>query len=115
MPNLPTITVTQAQSDRILAAYQAKYGTTTTTDTIAAYKAELTKHVVEVVMAYEAEVLRQQAIADRNEHLRTVAASLPAVPGLIEKLPPPPPTDLVDPPVAVQLPNPPPDAAPAAP
>ena len=38
MPTLPTFDVSQAQADRVLAAFAARFGTTTTADTVRAFK-----------------------------------------------------------------------------
>lgn len=80
MVAMPTIEVTKLQADRILAAFKAKYGTTTTAETVEAYKAELTKFIVSTVMNYEADIMVQQEIAERNVKLDAVLSQLPAVP-----------------------------------
>jgi len=51
MPTLPTLTVTQAQADRMLAAYGVPGETQA--QTIDRYKAWLTKQITDFVIAYE--------------------------------------------------------------
>lgn len=77
MPTLPTITVTDAQSTRILDAYKALYGTTTTAETVAAYKKELTQHVVDVVLAHERQVIQERDQINREGSLAAIRAELP--------------------------------------
>lgn len=74
---LPTITVTDAQAARILEAYKAKFGTTTTAETVAAYKRELALHVRDVVLAHEeSEIDKTNRLAKRDQ-LRTLSGELP--------------------------------------
>jgi hypothetical protein len=60
LPDLPTLTVTQAQMDEILAAFQDLYGTSTPEATATAYKRHLGKTVKDVVIAYEAKKIDKQ-------------------------------------------------------
>lgn len=74
---LPTITVTDAQGQRILDAYKARYGTTTQAETVAAYKRELVKHVRAVVLAHEeAQIDRTNSVA-KKQALADIDAALP--------------------------------------
>lgn len=77
MPTLPTITVTDPQSTRILDAYKALYGTTTTAETVAAYKKELTQHVVDVVLSHERQVRAEQDRIARDAAVESIRAELP--------------------------------------
>lgn len=77
MPNLPTISVTDEQSARILAAYQAKYGATTTAETVLAYKRELAEHVKQVVIDHETNLLIEADNRAREAKLAALAAELP--------------------------------------
>lgn len=74
---LPTITVTDAQAAHILAAYQARYGTSTTAETVAAYRRWLTRIVREAVLAHELDVIAEQHNDARRAALDALAAELP--------------------------------------
>ena len=77
MPSLPTITVTDTQQTRILEAYKALYGTTTTADTIAAYKRWLATTVRDVVLAYEGQKIDVSNFAARASAMNALIAALP--------------------------------------
>lgn len=64
MPDLPTVTVTQAQADRILAAFQAKYGTTTIAETATAYRKDLVRYLIRTVQQFEEGAIHEQFAAD---------------------------------------------------
>lgn len=80
MPTLPTLTVTDDQATRILAAYKAKFGTTTDAETVKAYKAWLQDQVVEAVLAFEHERAKADAEAQIAADLDTLRATLPGAP-----------------------------------
>lgn len=77
MPDLPTITVTSAQAQRILDAYQARFGTTTVAETESAYRRELAQHVRDVVITHESRVIDEENNAAKRDALEAVAAELP--------------------------------------
>lgn len=77
MPDLPTITVSQAHADRILAAFKARFNTTTTAETAQAYRAELSRFVRKVVLDYEAEKFLGDQESGLQSHLDAVALELP--------------------------------------
>ena len=53
MPDLPTITVTTPQSERILAAFKTKFGVTTNAEAAIAYKQWLSFNIKKVVLDVE--------------------------------------------------------------
>jgi len=63
MPDLPTITVTQAQADRILAAIQDQLGGATTAEATSFYKKWLAKQIKSFVLAYERKQIENAANA----------------------------------------------------
>lgn len=77
MPMMPTFEVTQAQADRILAAYSARYGTTTQAETVLAYKREIAAYVRDTVLNYEADRMQEEANQARQENLAVIEAALP--------------------------------------
>lgn len=70
MPTLPTLTVTQAQADRMLAAYGS----------VDAYKEWLRDRIVAHVLQVEARALDEQANATKRQQLATLANSMPQPP-----------------------------------
>lgn len=76
MPTLPTLTVTQAQYDRIVAAFPgdtlAKKG--------AAYNAWLTGELIDFVRAAEVHVIDEETNATKAARLAALEASLPTRP-----------------------------------
>lgn len=77
MPSLPAPTVTADQATRILAAYQAKYGTTTSAETAAAFKREVLEMVRTTVLDHEARKMMEEQNAARATAMEAVAAELP--------------------------------------
>lgn len=75
--NLPILTVQDAQATRILDAYKALYGTTTTAETVRAYKRWLAGEVRAVVMAHEASKIDETNNAAKRDALVLVEAGLP--------------------------------------
>lgn len=75
--NLPILTVQDAQATRILEAFKAHYGTTTTAGTVKAYKQWLATSVRAVVMAHEAQKIDEANNAAKRDALVLVEASLP--------------------------------------
>jgi hypothetical protein len=66
MPDLPTLTVTDEQAGVILEAFKNMYGTTTTEETIVAYKRALAEMIIGAVRSYQVSLIEteaQQAIA----------------------------------------------------
>lgn len=63
MPDLPTLTVTDAQMTVILDAFKAMYGTTTAAETATAYRRALAEMVIEAVRSHQEDLIRQQAEA----------------------------------------------------
>ena len=61
MPDLPTLTVSQAQMDVIFEAYKAMYGTTTSAETVTAYKRALAETIIEAVRSYQESLIKKQA------------------------------------------------------
>lgn len=82
MPTLPTLTVTQSQADRMLAAY-APYPGATQAETIDAYKEWLRAQIVRYVSDTEVLQVRQTVAALERDKATEVANALPK--------PPPPP------------------------
>lgn len=85
---MPTIEVTEEQADRILAAYMAKYNTTTVEETIQAYQNELIYFIVTAVMDHETNVILKREEESRNAALKALRDSLPTIPGLTAPEPP---------------------------
>lgn len=77
MPDLPTITVSTAQSVRILDAFKAKFNTTTQAETATAYRAWLSRIVRREVLEYEAQQFELDRESALQAHLDSVAAELP--------------------------------------
>lgn len=75
--NLPILSVTDEQAVRILDAYKAKYGTTTTAETARAYKRWLAGEVRAVVMAHEAQQIDETNNAAKRNALVNLQATLP--------------------------------------
>lgn len=77
MPDLPTLTVTSTQADRILAAFKARYGTTTQAATTTAYKKELARWVRNIVVTEEGNAFSAQQSVDFKAHLDSINSALP--------------------------------------
>ena len=77
MPTLPTITVTDAQAQRMLAAYGS----------VDNYKKWLTKQIIEFVIRTEQFAIQQEAAQEQAALANTLRQSL----GDPDYLPPPPP------------------------
>jgi len=77
MPALPTITVSDVQQARILDAYKARFETTTTAETVAAFKRWLTGEVRAVVMANEAQAIDEANNAAKRSALANIQLTLP--------------------------------------
>lgn len=77
MATLPTITVTDSQVTQILAAYKAKFGTSTQAETILAFKKWLAGEVRTTVMAHEAQKIDEVNNTAKRDSLTTIEATLP--------------------------------------
>jgi hypothetical protein len=77
MATLPTITVSDAQVTQILAAYKAKFGTTTQAETILAFKKWLAGEVRTTVMTHEASKIDETNNAAKRTSLVAIEATLP--------------------------------------
>jgi hypothetical protein len=75
--NLPTLSVSDAQSARILEAFKALFGTTTTAETVKAYKKWLAAQVRTVVVAEEGRRLDAAHEQTKRDALVTLEADLP--------------------------------------
>lgn len=75
--NLPTLSLPDAQATRVLDAYKAKYGTTTTAETARAFKKWLATEVRAVVMAYESQKIDEANNANKRTSLAAIEADLP--------------------------------------
>ena len=73
MPELPTITVSQAHFDRIVAAFPGVTGQ----EKVAAYNAWLINHLIDVVEASESRAVEQIVSAERDKRMAAIRASLP--------------------------------------
>lgn len=73
MPTLPTLTVTQAHYDRIVAAFPGA----TATDKSVAYQAWLTNNLIDMVESVEAAKIDADAEVLRRAKLDALVASLP--------------------------------------
>lgn len=67
MPDLPTLTVTQTQSDRMLAAY----------GTVANYKTWLAKAIKDYVAAAELQAFQEQHAAAYDALIAEIKSALP--------------------------------------
>lgn len=74
---LPTLTLPDAQATRILDAYKARFGTTTTAETAQAFKRWLAGEIRAVVLAYEAQKIDATNNTTKRDALAQVEASLP--------------------------------------
>lgn len=74
MPNLPTITVSQAQADRIIAAFGAGG---TQAEAVARYKEWLRRQVNEFTKQTELLTLRREHQLAENQKLAEIQDSLP--------------------------------------
>lgn len=74
MPTLPTVTVTQTQADRMLAAYGS----------VAAYKQWLVKQIKEYVVYQEALKIDQTDLARAQQHEADKQAQLDALSASLE-------------------------------
>lgn len=77
MPDLPTVSVTQPQADRIIAAFKDKYNVSTAAEAAAAYRADVIRHVKNVVFEYERSKFLGDQEAAVQAHLDSVALELP--------------------------------------
>lgn len=73
MPDLPTLTVSQAHFDRLVAAFPGS----DSASKAAAYRAWLTNRLIERVQAVEAAKIDTQAAAQKSQALAALEASLP--------------------------------------
>lgn len=73
MPNLPTITLSQAHYDRVVAAFPGA----TAADKTAAYRAWTTNRLIERVQAVEMRKVQEQHNAAARTAEAAVIASLP--------------------------------------
>lgn len=73
MPDLPTLTVSQAHFDRLVASFPGA----TMAQKAAAYKAWLTNRLIERVMAVESHRIDIQMNEDKIAALEALDASLP--------------------------------------
>lgn len=84
MPDLPTITITDEQLTVVLAAFQDKYGTITTQDTVKAFKQEMANFVVNTVLEYKRKKIMEAATADAEAQVADLRSKiLPIVQGLL--------------------------------
>ena len=67
MPTLPTLTVTQAQADRMLATY----------GDVATYKEWLRVQIIDYVLRSEAQALDEQHNTTKGAALASLAAEMP--------------------------------------
>lgn len=74
MPNLPTISVSQAHFDRIVAAFPGDDAAAK----VAAYKAWLINNLIDEVERVEARSIEEAANADKQQKLKALRESLPA-------------------------------------
>lgn len=77
MPDLPSLTLSQAHYDRVVAAFPGA----TTADKAAAYKAWLTGNLIDYAATAEARRIDEAANAAKAAKLAALAASLPTRPG----------------------------------
>lgn len=77
MPTLPTVTVTQAQADRIVGAFGADQA-----EAVANYKVWLTRQVRDYVLDHTRRVLADARAASEAAEFATVLADLPPEPPL---------------------------------
>lgn len=75
--NLPTLSLPDAQATRVLDAFKAKFGTTTTAETARAYRKWLAVAVREVVIAHEGQVIDEANNASKRNALAALQADLP--------------------------------------
>ena len=73
MPDLPTLTVTQAHFDRLVAAFPGA----TPAEKAVSYKAWLTNGLIDFVQAVEASRIDEAANTAKAQQLAALAASLP--------------------------------------
>lgn len=73
MPALPTISPTQPQFDRIVAAFPGD----TNAKKVESYKAWLTNHLIDHVQLFEARKIEEKAQADKTVALEQARQSLP--------------------------------------
>lgn len=74
---LPTLTVTDAQGDRILAAFQRQYGVTTRAEAVVAYKRWLARTLRTMVLTDEANQIDAANELAKGARITELAASLP--------------------------------------
>ena len=73
MPDLPTLTVSQANFDRLVAAFPGA----TLAEKAVAYKAWLTNGLIDFAQAVEARRIDEEANTAKAQQLAALAASLP--------------------------------------
>lgn len=74
---LPSLTLPDAQATRILDAYKARFGTTTTAETATAFRRWLAGEIRTVVMAYEATKIDETNNVSKRDALKAVSDALP--------------------------------------
>lgn len=80
MPTMPTFDVDDDQAARILAAYKAKFGTTTDQETIEAFRKRQQEMVVNDVLTFEAERAREEAEIKIAADMDALRQTLPGAP-----------------------------------
>lgn len=75
--NLPTLSLPDIQGNRVLEAFKAKFGTTTTAETARAFKKWLAGEVRAVVLAHESQRLDEVNNANKRTQLAAYEADLP--------------------------------------
>lgn len=75
--NLPTLSLPDLQAARVLDAFKARFGTTTTAETVRAYRRWLAAEVRAVVLAHEAVLIDEGNNARKRDALAALAADLP--------------------------------------
>lgn len=77
MATLPTVTITDDQQARILDAFKVRFGTTTPTETIKAYKKWLVQEIRTIVLYQEASKLNVSHSVTMRDALSVIEAALP--------------------------------------
>jgi hypothetical protein len=77
MTILPTLAITEDRQARILDAYKARFGTTTTAETARACRRWLAGGVRAVIEAYEAQQIDEANNATKRNALAALRATLP--------------------------------------
>lgn len=76
--NLPTLSLPDLQAARVLDAYKARFGTTTTAETARAFKKWLADEVRAVVLAHEAQKIDEANNASKRTALAALELDLPS-------------------------------------